>query len=355
MRTVTDPPGRPRSLAATDAEFPGAGGIEELGIDTTRTLSMDAVQDARSGHSCTPMSLAPVAQTPWQNVLSYDPAEPRWPGRDRSVLPAGHASMLLNSLISLCGLEEIRDEGQDGQPTAKGAPAPTLDDLHKPRQAGSETPGHPGYRSTSIVETTTGRLGLLTIRDGDGDEVAGAWRVVVPLKEQPVALILSRQPMPTMDRGRHAAVSGPARSSYLLADGNGTPDVILIATGTEPGLAMGTIETLRGEDIKARVVPLPCRELFQQQEQSYREAGLRPEATGRVVIEQAAAPVWERHAGTTCSLILMRTFGRRHRFPGCSSPDLRPGRSSRQRASRRTDPKRPEGRSTTRANHKELP
>ena len=130
------------------------GSLERLTIDTIRTLSMDAVQKANSGHPGTPMALAPVGYTLWSQFLRYDPSKPDWPNRDRFVLSVGHASMLLYSLIHLAGIEEIDAEGKK-----TGRQALTLDDLKGFRQLASRTPGHPEYRHTTGVETTTGPLG----------------------------------------------------------------------------------------------------------------------------------------------------------------------------------------------------
>ncbi len=130
------------------------GSIERLTIDTIRTLSMDAVQKANSGHPGTPMALAPVGYTLWSQYLRYDPSKPDWPNRDRFVLSVGHASMLLYSLIHLAGIEEIDRTGKK-----TGHPALSLEDLENFRQLGSKTPGHPEFRHTTGVETTTGPLG----------------------------------------------------------------------------------------------------------------------------------------------------------------------------------------------------
>ncbi|MBV9812555.1 MAG: transketolase, partial [Acetobacteraceae bacterium] len=130
-----------------------AGDIDTLCINTIRTLAMDAVQKAKSGHPGTPMGLAPVAYTLWQNFLRYDPADANWPNRDRFVLSVGHASMLVYSLIHLTGIKAI-NEHED-----RGSPALSLDDLKQFRQLSSKTPGHPEYRLTSGIETTTGPLG----------------------------------------------------------------------------------------------------------------------------------------------------------------------------------------------------
>ncbi|TWT48302.1 transketolase [Botrimarina hoheduenensis] len=117
-------------------------------IDTIRTLSMDAVQAANSGHPGTPMALAPIAYKLWADVLRYDPAKPDWPNRDRYVLSCGHASMLIYSVLHLAGVKQ-----------PDGKPALSLDDLKAFRQLGSLTPGHPEVGHTVGVETTTGPLG----------------------------------------------------------------------------------------------------------------------------------------------------------------------------------------------------
>ena len=123
-------------------------------INTLRTLAMDAVQKANSGHPGTPMGLAPVGYTLWSRLLRYHPHHPDWPNRDRFVLSVGHASMLLYSLLHLAGVVEIDAHGQ-----RSGQLAVSLDDIKQFRQIGSKTPGHPEYRMTTGVETTTGPLG----------------------------------------------------------------------------------------------------------------------------------------------------------------------------------------------------
>jgi transketolase len=130
------------------------GSPDRLAIDTIRTLSMDAVQKANSGHPGTPMALAPVGYTLWKEFLRYDPATPDWPNRDRFVLSVGHASMLLYALLHLAGVEEIDADGKKS-----GKLAVSLQDIEQFRQLDSKTPGHPEYRITTGVETTTGPLG----------------------------------------------------------------------------------------------------------------------------------------------------------------------------------------------------
>ena len=128
--------------------------LDLLSINTIRTLSMDAVQAANSGHPGTPMALAPVAYTLWQKYLRYDPNDPIWPDRDRFVLSNGHASMLLYSLLHLAQVRAV-----DPDDKVLSSMSLTIDDLKKFRQIDSKTPGHPEYRMTSGVETTTGPLG----------------------------------------------------------------------------------------------------------------------------------------------------------------------------------------------------
>src|SRR5690606_5253066 len=120
----------------------------QAAINAIRTLSMDAVQAANSGHPGTPMALAPVAYKLWAEVMKYDPAAPEWPNRDRYVLSCGHASMLIYSVIHLAGVKN-----------SDGSPSLTLEDLKAFRQLGSKTPGHPEVHHTQGVETTTGPLG----------------------------------------------------------------------------------------------------------------------------------------------------------------------------------------------------
>src|ERR1017187_4959254 len=118
--------------------------LDQLSINTIRTLSMDAVQQANSGHPGAPMALAPVAYTVWQHFLRFDPEDPIWPNRARFVLSNGHASMLLYSLLHLAEVREVTPEGK-----VLSTPALPLDDLKNFRQIGSKTPGHPEYGLTS--------------------------------------------------------------------------------------------------------------------------------------------------------------------------------------------------------------
>ena len=138
---------RPRGAVEPDSD------IDKVCIDTIRTLTIDAVQKAQSGHAGAPMGLAPVAYTLWQDFLRYDPADPLWANRDRFVLSNGHASMMLYALLHLTGVRRVAD----GRITDK--PSVSLDDIKNFRQLDSMTPGHPEYERTTGVEITTGPLG----------------------------------------------------------------------------------------------------------------------------------------------------------------------------------------------------
>ncbi len=140
-----------------------------LCVNTIRTLAMDAVQAANSGHPGTPMALAPVAYCLWQRFLRFDPADPIWPNRDRFVLSAGHASMLLYALLHLTGVRAV-----DADYERLGEPSVTLDDIRRFRQLESKCPGHPEYRWTSGVETTTGPLGQ-GVATSVGMAIASRW------------------------------------------------------------------------------------------------------------------------------------------------------------------------------------
>src|ERR1700756_5269242 len=143
--------------------------VAQLSINTIRTLSMDAVQQANSGHPGTPMALAPVVYCLWQRFLRFDPDHPIWPNRDRFVLSAGHASMLLYAMLHLTGVKAVNPKYE-----TLGHLSVTLDDIQQFRQLDSKCPGHPEYRWTSGVETTTGPLGQ-GVATSVGMAIAARW------------------------------------------------------------------------------------------------------------------------------------------------------------------------------------
>ncbi len=150
---------------------------------------------------------------------------------------------------------------------------------------------------------------LDTIRPADANEVAEAWRVIMSKKDHPTALVMTRQKVPVLDREKYADASGLAQGGYVLADGNGKPEVILIATGSEVHLAIEAHEMLLVEGINSRVVSLPSWYLFDRQDEEYRDSVLPPDITNRVAIEQASTMGWERYIGETGTMIGMTTFG----------------------------------------------
>jgi transketolase len=155
--------------------------------------------------------------------------------------------------------------------------------------------------------------GLITLRPADANEVVEAWKFILPRRHEPVALILSRQAVPTLDRTKYASADGLHRGAYVLADSqNGRPEVLLLGTGSEVALCVDAYEALAAEGIGARVVSMPSWEFFEQycrQRPGYRESVLPPEVTARVSVEQAATFGWERYVGTTGRMIGMHTFG----------------------------------------------
>jgi len=151
--------------------------------------------------------------------------------------------------------------------------------------------------------------GLLTFRPGDANEVVEAYRYIAQLKHQPAVLALSRQPLPTLDRKKYAPASGVAKGAYVLADSGGKPQVIFLASGSEVSLAVEAYEKLAKEGVKARVVSMPCWEVFECQPQEYRDSVLPPDVTTRIAVEQASTFGWERYVTPPGKMTCMKTFG----------------------------------------------
>ena len=140
--------------------------------------------------------------------------------------------------------------------------------------------------------------------------VADAYRVILPLKNQPAALVLTRQNLPTLDRAKYAAASGLQCGGYILADApDGRPEVILIGTGSEVSLCVAAYEKLLTEGVKARVVSMPCWELFDAQPAEYRDAVLPPDVRARVAVEAAHPVCWHKYVGLDGALVCMNSFG----------------------------------------------
>jgi transketolase len=167
----------------------------------------------------------------------------------------------------------------------------------------------PTHQPVEQIASLRAIPGLIDLRPADANEVAEAWRVIMPLRHDPVALILSRQPLPTLDRTRYASAAGLARGGYILADPpDGDPEVILIASGSEVALVLQAYEQLSSDGVRARVVSMPSWELFDRQPADYRESVLPPQVRARVAVEQASTFGWERYA-PDAAVIGMSTFG----------------------------------------------
>jgi len=172
---------------------------------------------------------------------------------------------------------------------------------------GEDGPTHQPVEQLAALRSIPG---LITLRPADANEAVEAWRVVIGLKHQPACLVLSRQPLPTLDRTRFAPANGVARGAYILADADGRdPSVILIGTGSEVALCVEAYESLTREGIAARVISMPSWELFEQQDQAYRDSVLPPEVTARVSVEQGSVIGWDHYVGMNGAKIGMHTFG----------------------------------------------
>ncbi len=150
---------------------------------------------------------------------------------------------------------------------------------------------------------------LNVIRPCDANEAAAAWRVIMPLRHEPAALVLSRQNLPVLDRSRYAPAEGLARGGYVLGDCEGEPEVILIGTGSEVHLAVSAYEELSADGVRARVVSLPSWQLFDRQDEAYRESVLPAAVGARVAVEQASTLGWDRYVGPEGRIVGMHTFG----------------------------------------------
>ena len=152
--------------------------------------------------------------------------------------------------------------------------------------------------------------GLVDMRPCDANEVVEAWRVIIEMKHEPVALILSRQALPTLDRTKYAPASGLRRGAYILSDAaDGKPQVLLLATGSEVSLCVDAQEALKKQGVEARVISMPSWKLFEDQDEAYRESVIPSNIRARVSVEQAARFSWERYVGLDGARIGMRTFG----------------------------------------------
>ena len=152
--------------------------------------------------------------------------------------------------------------------------------------------------------------GMILLRPADANEVVEAWRVIMQIKDRPVSLVLTRQALPTLDRSTYASANGVARGAYVLADApDRNPDVLLLATGSEVALCVAAYELLKSEGFKARVISMPSWELFETQDQQYRDSVLPPSIKARVAVEAASTFGWERYVGCDGVTLGLHNFG----------------------------------------------
>jgi transketolase len=168
----------------------------------------------------------------------------------------------------------------------------------------------PTHQPVEHLASLRAMPGLVTLRPGDANEVVEAYRFVMQLRHKPAVLALSRQALPTLDRGKYAPAAGVARGAYVLADApDGNPELILIASGSELALAVEAQGKLLADGIRSRVVSMPSWEIFDEQPQDYQDSVLPPAVTARIAVEQASTFGWERYVGKTGRVIGMKTFG----------------------------------------------
>src|SRR5262249_45083384 len=171
----------------------------------------------------------------------------------------------------------------------------------------------PTHQPIEQVASLRAIPGLIVLRPADANETVEAWKLVMKLHHQPAVLVLTRQALPTIDRGKYAPAAGLAQGAYGLAGApGGKPDVLLLATGSEVALCLEAHGRLAAEGVKSRVVSMPSWELFDDQPQEYRDRVLPPAVTARVSVEQASAFGWARYVGATGHSIAMRAV----RSPG---------------------------------------
>jgi transketolase len=168
----------------------------------------------------------------------------------------------------------------------------------------------PTHQPVEQLASLRAMPGMLVIRPADANEVAEAWRVIMEIKHEPVALALTRQALPTLDRMKYGAAAGLAKGAYILADADGgEPQVILIGTGSEVSLCIDAYEQLKKDGVQARVVSMPSWELFERQTKEYREQVLPSSIKARVAVEQGVTFGWAQYVGMTGAVIGMKSFG----------------------------------------------
>jgi transketolase len=170
--------------------------------------------------------------------------------------------------------------------------------------------GRPTHQPVEQLISMRAIPGLTVFRPADANEVVEAYRYIMQLRHRPAAITLSRQPLRTFDRTRYASAEGVARGAYVMADApRGSPEIILIATGSEVAVAIGAHETLTTDGVRSRVVSMPSWDVFEEQPQTYRDSVLPPQIAARIAIEQGSVIGWDRYVGPSGKVVGMKTFG----------------------------------------------
>ena len=249
-------------------------------------------------------------------VNEHGPKPLSWAGRN---LHFGVREMAMGACINGMALTKVRPYGSGffvfsdfSRPTIRLAAIMEIPIIfvftHDSIGVGEDGPTHQPIEHLASLRAIPG---LITMRPGDSNEVSEAWRVILGFQHEPVCLVLSRQEMPTLDRTKYAPAAGVAKGAYVLACASpeGKPDCILIGTGTELGLCVTAYEKLKAEGIKPRLVSMPSWELFERQDEKYRDSVFPPSVTARVSVEAAGTFGWHKYVGDHGVTIGMKTFG----------------------------------------------
>jgi transketolase len=250
------------------------------------------------------------------SVNEHGPKPLTWAGRN---LHFGVREMAMGACLNGMALTKVRPYGSGffvfsdfSRPTIRLAAIMEIPVIyvftHDSIGVGEDGPTHQPIEHLPSLRAIPG---LIVMRPGDANEVTEAWRVIMGLRHHPVCLVLSRQEMPTLDRTKYSPASGVARGGYVVgcASPEGKPDVILVGTGTELGLCISAHEKLVAEGIKSRVVSMPSWELFEEQDEKYRQSVFPPSVTARVSVEAAGTFGWHKYVGDHGATIGMKSFG----------------------------------------------
>jgi len=284
------------------------GGAADLAPSTKTRMTFDGAGDFG----------APVLAEDTGGTDSHGVPHPKaqfsWNGRN---FHFGVRELAMGAIVSGMSLSKVRAFGAGffvfsdfGRPAIRLSAIMEIPTIHVFTHdsigVGEDGPTHQPIEHLASLRAIPG---LIIIRPGDANEMAEAWKVIMKMKHHPVCLVTTRQAMPTLDRTKYAPAAGVAKGAYTLADGGGKPEVIILATGSEVSLAVDAFEKLKAEGVKARVVSMVSWEIFEQQDEAYRNSVLPPDVGARVSVEMGGTFGWERYVGRTGAMIGMKSFG----------------------------------------------